>query len=281
MMENMQVAFIGGGHITEIILSSLKHRKLIPPERLVVSDRDAARLDHLAQNFGVRTTPSNVEAAQQGNLVLVNVRPEVVRLVLPDLQEARLGPDQILISLAAGVPLSQYAGLGEKQPLVRALPNPPSQVGQGVAALAFTPQVTPEQRQAVNFLFAALGKIVEVEETYLNAVTSLSSPVETLLFFQALIEAGVRCGLPRQVSTEVAAQTIMGSMEMWRSRQVSPSELIAEASTPGGVSVESLFVLEQRAFKAAIIEAVSQGAARAAALGRPAPPEPASPPPPG
>lgn len=267
MLKNMQIALIGGGRITGIILDNLKQTKLLPLERIIVSDKDPARLAHLRENFGVRITADNVEAARQGRLILINVRPEIVKLVLPDLQNAGLRPGQVVISLAAGIPLSRYACLGEKQPLVRALPNPPSQIGQGVPALAFTPQVTLEQRRAVNFLFSALGKVVEVDESYLNAITSLSSPVETLLFFQALIDAGLRCGLPRDVSTQVAAQTIMGSMEMWRTRQAPPYELISEASTPGGISVESLFVLEQRAFKAAVIEAITRGAARAAALG--------------
>ena len=187
--------------------------------------------------------------------------------VLPDLQAASLRPDQVIVSLAAGIPLSRYAALGERQPLARGLPNPPSRIGQGIAALVFTPPVTPQQRETVRALFASLGQVVEVDEPALDAITSLSSPVATYLFFQALIDAGVRCGLSRPVATEVASRTIAGSMALWQARQVSPSELIHEASTPGGVSVETLFALEQHAFKAAIIDAIARGADRATRLG--------------
>jgi pyrroline-5-carboxylate reductase len=275
MLASKRIAFIGAGHITEIIVHNLTQGQVIPPHRpsvpmggqLIVSDPDPARLQHLKEHYAVTTAPNNVAAAQQGELVLINVRPEVVKAVLPDLQAAQLRPGQLVISLAAGIPLSQYSCLGEGQALARALPNPPSQIGQGIAALVFSAPVTAEQRQLALALFAALGQVVQVEEAYLNLITSLSSPVATYLFFQALIDAGVRGGLPRPIATQVAAQTIVGSMSVWQSRQVSPAELISEASTPGGISVESLFVLEQHAFKASVMEAIANGAARAAALG--------------
>ena len=268
MLADRQVALIGGGHIAEIIIHRLTQGKVLSGARIIVSDPAPSRREHLSGRFGITPAVDNVEAAQRGDLVFICVRPEVVQAILPDLQAARLGPDQVIVSVAAGIPLSTYESLGEKQPLVRALPNPPSRVGQGIAPLVFSPAVTPDQRELVLALFDALGEVVEVEESHLNAITSLSSPVSTYLFFQALIDAGVGCGLPRPVATQVASQTIVGSMAVWRSRQAAPAELIAEASTPGGVSVESLSVLEQHGFEAAVVDAIAQGAARAADLGK-------------
>lgn len=267
-MANQRIAFIGGGHITEIILRRLEQGPAMPPAAFIASDRDVGRLQHLRDLFGIETTTDNVAAARLGDLIFINLRPEAMPGVLPDLLAAQLGADQVVISLAAGIPLSRYAPLGEHQPLIRALPNPPSQIGQGIAALVYNSQVTAEHRQKVRCVFDALGQVVEVEESYLNVITSLSSPVATHLFFQALIDAGVRCGLPRSVSTQVASQTIVGSMGMWQARQASPYELIAEASTPGGISVESLYALEEHAFKAAVIDAITRGAERARALGQ-------------
>lgn len=268
MTGDQRIAFIGGGHITEIILHNLVGRHAVPAERITVSDRLPERLDHLQRLFGVNTTHDNAEAARRGDLVFVNLRPEIVPAVLPELQAADLRPDQVLVSLAAGIPLSRYAVLGNDRPLVRALPNPPSRIGQGVAALVFTPQVSAAQREAVRDLFAGLGQVVEVDESGLDVITALSSPVATHLFFQSLIDAGVRCGLSRSVATAVAGQTVIGSMALWQARGEPPAELIAEASTPAGISVEVLFVLEQHAFKAAVIDAITRGAERATALGR-------------
>jgi pyrroline-5-carboxylate reductase len=122
-------------------------------------------------------------------------------------------------------------------------------------------------RQLVLELFSALGEWVEVGETYLNAITSLSSPVATYLFFQSLIDAGIACGLPLSMATQIAAQTIIGSMAVWRSRAVPPSELIDQASTPGGVSIKSIETLHQHGFGRAVVAAILEGAARSAELG--------------
>jgi len=267
MLEKQHVTFIGGGHISEIIIHNLAQGDVIPPENIIVSDPDPSRCEHLFDRFGVTIASDNTAAAQKGDLILVCVRPEVVDAVLPDLKAANLGADQVVISVAAGIPLGTYQPLGDGQPLVRALPNPPSQIGQGIAPLVFSSMVTPEQRLKVLALFSALGEWVEVEETYLNAITSLSSPVATYLFFQSLIEAGLSCGLPHTMATQIAEQTITGSMAVWRSRQVPPTELIHQASTPGGVSMMTIETLKEHGFKSGVVDAILKGAARAAALG--------------
>ena len=133
--------------------------------------------------------------------------------------------------------------------------------------LVFSAAVSADQRALVLELFDALGDVVEVDESHFDAITSLSSPVTTYLFLQSLIDAGVGCGLPESVAARVASQTIIGSLAVWQSRQVPPNELIDEARTPGGVSVESVRKLEQREFKAIVSEAIAQGAARAEKLG--------------
>jgi pyrroline-5-carboxylate reductase len=268
MLADQQITFIGGGHIAEIIIHNLTQGQVVPREKIIASDPAISRRQHLSVRFGITIAANNVEAIQQGDLILVCVRPGVVKEIVADLQAAHLRPGQVVISIAAGIPLSTYRPLGNRQPLVRALPNPPSQVGRGIAPLVFSPAITPETRALVVALFEALGGVVEVEEAYLNAITSLSSPVTTYLFFQSLIDAGVSCGLPLPIATQVAAQTITGSMALWQSRQAPATDLIREASTPGGVSVMSLQVLKEREFTAAVVDAISQGADRAAELGQ-------------
>ena len=267
MLADHQIVFIGGGHIAEIIIHNLTQGGVVPPQKIMVSDPDPSRCQHLAARFEISIAPNNVAAVQIGDLILICVRPEVVEAVLPDLQMAKLRPDQVIISVAAGIPLHTYRLLGEEQPLVRALPNPPSQIGEGIAPLVFSSAVTPCQRQLVLELFSALGEWVEADEAYLNAITSLGSPVAPYLFFQALVEAGVGCGLPEPMAAQIAAQTITGSMAVWRSRQVPPNELIKEASTPGGVSVKSIETLEAHGFNSMVVDAILKGATRAAELG--------------
>jgi pyrroline-5-carboxylate reductase len=268
MLANRQIAFLGGGHIAEIIIRRLVEEQVLAAPQILVSDPAPARCEHLADRFGITPAADNVEAAQRGDLVLVCVRPEVVQAIVSDLQTAGLRPEQVVVSIAAGIPLATYEALGDQQPLVRALPNPPSQVGQGIAPLVFSAMVSATQRALVLELFDALGDTVEVEESHLNAITSLSSPVATYLFLQSLVDAGVSCGLPHAVATRVASQTIVGSLAVWRSRQAPPSELINEASTPGGVSVETVRTLKQHELEATVADAIAQGTTRAAELGQ-------------
>ncbi len=262
-LKHKTLAFIGGGHITEILVSNLIRTHTVAPNQLVVSDPNRERLQTLSDKYALRTAQDNLDAVRQGDVIFINVIPQVVEVVIQELRQFTFSVDKLLISIAAGIPIKKYVVLGEHMPVVRALPNPPSQIGWGIAALAYNPHVTGEQRSMVAALFESLGEYVVLSEELINVVTALSSPAPVYLFFQALVDAGIRCGIDRKTSTKIAYQTIAGSMEVWKTRQVPPSELLAEASTPGGVSVECLFALDQYAFQAAIKEAIERGAQKA------------------
>jgi pyrroline-5-carboxylate reductase len=208
----------------------------------------------------------NLDAVDRGDFIFVNVLPQVVGDVLDELREKRLPQDKVIISLAAGIPINAYENLGENIAVVRALPNPASQIGRGIAALAFNPHVTEKQKNDIFALFASLGEFVVLNEDNINAVMALSSPAATYLFFQALIDAGIRAGISRKTATMVVYHTIVGAMETWNQRQAPPHELLSEASTPGGISAESVFTLEQYAFRAALNDAIHSAVLKADAF---------------
>lgn len=263
-LKQRTIAFIGGGHITSIILENLTRSGKTAGNQPIVSDPDLQKLESLQKKFSIQTSESNRQALGTADFIFFNVLPQVVSPVLNELREHKFPKDKVIISLAAGIPMRTYAVLGEDIPVVRALPNPPSQIGKGIAALAFNPCVTETQKNDVTELFACLGEYVILQEDKINAVTALSSPVATHLFFQAIIDTAVRLGIDRETSTKIAYQTINGSMELWNTRQVSPYNLISEASTPGGISTEITFTLEKKAFKAIITEALEAGHKKAA-----------------
>ena len=134
---NNTIAFIGGGRITEILIDNLVHSNTVMPDYLIVSDPDQKRLEFLAESFSVKTTTDNLMAADAGDLVFINVRPQVVGDILEEFTVAQLLEGKILLTLAAGIPMEAYKGLGENLAIVRALPNPPSQIGRGVVAIVF------------------------------------------------------------------------------------------------------------------------------------------------
>ena len=267
-LKERSIAFIGGGHITEIIVSNLTKTDSIVPRRLIVSDPVKEKGQHLKKTYGISVAEDNMEAVFTGDLIFINVLPHVVGTVVEELKRNGWPDNKVIITVAAGIPMSTYEVLGNHIPVVRALPNPPSQVGMGIAALSFNPHVSEEIRQEIFELFACLGEYVVVEEEQVNTVMALSSPTITYMLFQSLIDAGVRAGVDRDTSTKIVYQTIAGSMEVWKTRQVPPYELISEASTPGGISIESLFTLETYAFKAGIMEAVDSAINRAVELSR-------------
>ena len=265
---NRKVAFIGGGHITEIILKAVSAKSVLTPDNMIVSDPDTKRLDYLRNNYGVAAESRNPSAILDADYVFLNVLPQVVDTVLNELREIPFPKEKVIISLAAGIPMDRYKCLGEAVPVIRALPNPPSQIGMGITAIAHNSKVTREHIEEVCILFSALGDCVFLSESQINTVTALSTPAIVYLFFQSLIDAGVRSGIDSKTTTEIVSKTILGAMEVWKRDRISPQELMYQASTPGGISVECLFILEKYAFRAAISEAIAVGASKAAAFSR-------------
>ncbi len=267
-LKTRTIAFIGGGHITEIIVSNLTKSADIVPRRLVVSEPVAEKGHHLKKTYGISIAEDNLEAVLMADFIFINVLPDVVGEVVQELQGTGIPGNKLIITVAGGIPMKAYEPLGKHLPIVRALPNPPSQVGMGIAALAFNAHVSEELQQEIFQLFDCLGEYVVVAEEKVNTVMALSSPTITYLLFQAIIDAGVRAGIDRDTATRIAYQTIVGAMAVFKTRQVPPYELINEASTPGGISIESLYTLETYAFKAAIMDAVDSAINRAVELSR-------------
>ena len=267
-LKERSIAFIGAGHITEIIVSNLAKAKNIIPRQLIVSDPVEEKPAKLQEKFGVSIAEDNLEAVYAADLVFISVLPNIVRDVVQEFEKMGFPPDKVIITVAGGIPMAAYKPLGERLAVVRALPNPPSQIGKGMAALAFNPHVTDDQKADIFELFDWLGDHVVVREDLVNAVMALSSPAITYLLFQSLIDAGIRAGIDHETAVKIVSQTIVGSMEVWQQRNARPHELLTEASTPGGISIESLFTLEKHAFKASLMEAIDSAIKRAEMLSR-------------
>ncbi len=266
-LNERKIAFIGAGHITNIILENLTKTEIIPADFLIVSGPTKSKLQQLHEKFNITIAQDNFEAVNNADFIFINVPPQVVGNVINELSQMEVSNNKLIISLAAGISINAYNKLGDKIPVVRALPNPPSQIGMGIAALSFNAYVNDQQKSDVFELFGSLGEYAVLREENINAVTALSSPVATYLFFESLVDAGVRVGIDHETSTKIVYQTIVGAMEVWKQRQVSPQELLSEASTPGGISVESILTLEQHGFRATLNEAINNGTLKAKELG--------------
>jgi pyrroline-5-carboxylate reductase len=269
MFTGQQIAFIGGGNMTEALVSGLLKTGQVTAAQLIATDIRPERLDYLAQSFSIRVSSDNVRAVAGANITVLSVEPQILDDVLQALAPS-LDPDTLILSVVAGYPLSRLGRvLARKARLVRAMPNTPSIVGRGATALALSPDLPPQDVARATALFKSVGSVTVVEERLMDAVTGLSGsgPAYVFLIIEALADGGVKAGLPRPVAATLAAQTVLGAATMVLETGLHPAELKDRVASPGGTTIAGLHALEQGGLRAALISAVEAAAERSAELG--------------
>ncbi len=260
------VGTVGAGNMAEAILQGLLQAGL-SADQLIASDPDPAQRERLAQRLGVRTSASNAEVAELAELVVLAVKPAHLEAACADLPRDG-GP--LFVSIAAGVPLATLRRLlGAGARVIRAMPNTPALIGEGITAIAEDVGADPQDLERAQAVLQAVGSVVLVPEPLLDPVTGLSGsgPAYVYLFIEALSEAGVQQGLPAAVSRQLAVQTVLGAARMVRESDEPPAALRERVSSPGGTTVAGLAALEDRGFRAAVLEAVRAATVRSRELG--------------
>ncbi|WP_109528882.1 MULTISPECIES: pyrroline-5-carboxylate reductase [Nocardia] len=266
-----RIAVIGGGRIGEALIAGLLESGRASKDLVVVETyKDRAEL--IAERFGVRVTDSVTDAAVGADLLVIAVKPGDVDTVLTQLGKADLGGDndQVLVSLAAGVPTARLeAKLPAGFPVVRVMPNTPMLVGQGMSVLAPGRYTRPEQLALVNELLAAVGRVATVAEAQMDAVTALSGsgPAYFFLVVEAMVEGGVGLGLTREVATQLVVQTMIGSAALLDDSGQSAVELRAAVTSPAGTTAAALRELERGGLRSAFMEALHAAKDRSAEQG--------------
>lgn len=263
-----QLAFIGAGAMGTALLRGLLAAGVYEPAQMTVFDASAERTQTVAQEFGVVAGESLEAVARDAQALLLAVKPQVIGAALEPLRDI-LTPQQTLISIAAGVSTLQLEShFSQPVPVVRVMPNTPALVGQGASAICLGAHANEEHRALGHRIFGAVGLAVDTQEKLMDAVTGLSGsgPAYVYLFIEALSDAGVKMGLPRDVSTRLAAQTVLGGAQMVLETGMHPGELKDNVTSPGGTTIAALHALENRAFRAAVYDAVEASANRSREL---------------
>jgi pyrroline-5-carboxylate reductase len=266
---NKKLGFVGGGNMAAALIKGLLHAKVVPPEGIIVSDVKPERLEMLRQKHGVRTTTDNHELVRSSDVVVLAVKPQVIDKVL-DAIGNDVKSSQLVISVAAGVPISAMeARLPEGARVVRAMPNTPATVDAGATAIAAGTHATDEDLEVARALFAAVGRVVTLDESLLDAVTGLSGsgPAYVMLMIEALADGGVKVGLHRDTALLLAAQTVYGSAKLLLETGEHPGRLKDMVTSPGGTAIAGLHTLESGGLRRTLIDAVEAATTRAAALG--------------
>lgn len=269
MIQEKRIALIGAGNMGEVLLGALLRKCSVDPERLIVSDINSELLERFSSYYSVSTTTSNVEAAAGADLVLLAVKPQIMEPVLKEL--AATPPEGLVLSIAAGVSLETIEGiLGPDSRVIRVMPNTPSLVGEGAAALAPGKNVTDEDVDLGRMIFDALGLTVLIDESLMDAVTGLSGsgPAYCFIIIEALTDAGVKMGLPRDTALKLAAQTMLGAGTLCLHDGRTPSQLKDMVTSPGGTTINGIKALEKGRLRATLMDAVEASALRSRELGK-------------
>jgi pyrroline-5-carboxylate reductase len=228
-------------------------------DQIVASGPRPQRGQELAQAFGVRVTTDNAAAVEGADIVVLSVKPQVLPGVLPELR-GRVRSEALVLSIIAGARISTIRrGLDNHLAIVRAMPNTPAQVGQGMSVWTATRDVADLQRNQAREILRALGEELFVEEEgYLDMATALSGtgPAYVFLFMEALIDAGVHMGFSRRVAEQLVLQTMQGSVAFARQSALHPAELRNMVTSPGGTSAEALYQLEKGGLRTVLSRAV-------------------------
>ncbi len=269
MLQDTTLTFIGSGVMGEAMIRGILAQRLIAPDKITASDPMPDRLQELHGRYGIRTTTDNRAAARASKIIVLSVKPQTLPKILPDIQTV-IDPACLVVSIVAGMPISVIQhGLGVEK-IIRAMPNTPGQVGQGMTVWTATEAVDEMGRKQAQAILGALGKELYVnDESYLDMATALSGtgPAYIFLFMEALIDAGVHMGFSRKVAQELVYQTIEGSVAIVRATGAHPTELRNQVTSPGGTTAAALYQLEKGGFRTVISKAIWAAYQRSKALG--------------
>jgi pyrroline-5-carboxylate reductase len=281
-LAGARLAFIGCGVMAEAIMAGLFRKQLVTAGQIVGSHPRAVRREELYKKYSVGMFESNREAAlaahpkeqstdigRAGSLVILAVKPQRLNKVLLELKGA-IHPDQLVVSIVAGARSETIAGQLLHPAIVRAMPNTPAQIGQGMTAWTATPEVNEAQAREVGAMLEALGKAIRVEnERQIDMATALSAtgPTYVFLVMEALVDAGVHMGFSRHVAQDLVQQMMLGSVLFARESQKHPAELRNMVTSPGGTSAEAIYQMEKGSLRTVLSKAVWAAYQRAEVLG--------------
>ena len=268
-IKGKRVAFLGAGNMGEALIKGLAQAGLVPTGSISASDPRADHLAQVAHRYGIRAVADNSALVSEADVIILAVKPQIMAAVLKQIASV-VDDGKLLISIAAGVSTRKLRDhLGKPARLIRVMPNTPALVLEGVTAVARAEGLKAGDLEAAQELFAAVGKVVVLEESAMDAVTGLSGsgPAYVAIAIEALADGGVKMGLDRATAMTLAAQTVLGSARLLLETGVHPGQLKDMVSSPGGTTIAGIAGLEDGGFRRALIQAVERATLRSRELG--------------
>jgi len=267
-LANKRLAVLGAGKIGGILLRAFLEQKLVQPKHVHATVRHAEKARQLAKQLGITASTDNRAAVRDADIILLAVKPQAVKEVLEGIKP-EMKPGKMIVSVVASVSTQlMEKHLGMDMPVIRAMPNTPCAIGAGMTGLAKGIHAAKEHLEIAQSLFQSVGRVVEVDEKQIDAVTGLSASGTAFIYIilESLAEGGVKVGLPRDVSTLLAAQTMMGAARMVLDTGDHPALLKDAVTTPAGSTMDGILELEDGKLRVTLIKAVMKATQRAKEL---------------
>ncbi len=264
----MKVGFIGGGNMASAMIKGILEKKLLDRENLIVSHLTEEGCRRSRETFGIEATQDDLRVVDISQCVILAVKPQFYQQVIRQIRD-NVSAGHLIVSIAPGKTIQWLEECFVKDvKIVRTMPNTPAQVGAGMTGICANSQVTPEELRMVCRIFGSFGKAEVLPEAMMDAVVSVSgsSPAYVFMFLEALADAAVAEGMPRQMAYEFAAQAVYGSAKMMLETGLHPGELKDMVCSPGGTTIEAVRVLEEKGFRSSIMEAARACAEKARKL---------------
>jgi pyrroline-5-carboxylate reductase len=252
------IGFIGCGNMAQAMIGGILKNALVPTNQMIVSNRSLGKLENFQKDFPIRITTHNREVAKAADILFLAVKPNVYPQVISEIKDD-IKDNVLIINIAAGVTLQQTEALfGKTIKVIKAMPNTPSLVGEGMAGLCSNNEVNSDEREVILQIFQSFGRAQFVDESLMDAVTAVSgsAPAYVYLFIEAMADAAVKEGMPRAQAYQFAAQTVRGAAQMVLETGKHPGELKDQVCSPGGTTIEAVTTLEKTGFRQSVIAAM-------------------------
>lgn len=258
----MKIGFIGSGNMATALLKGFVASGALQSSDIWISNRSPQNLEKWS-GTEVNTTLSNIDVCKNSDIIICAVKPNVLPLVLNEIKNDI--KEKILVSIAAGVSLETMEALLGDSKIVRAMPNTPAQVGCGTTVLSPNKNITSEEADCVRRLFSSVGSAIILEEKFINAATALhgSSPAYVYMLIDAMADSGVKYGIPKNISLELAAKAVEGAAKMVLETKKHPGELKDAVCSPGGTTIAAVLELEKGGFTSTVSKAIDACVKRA------------------
>ena len=264
-----KIGFIGAGNMAEALIKGILKAGLYSPKNILLSDINQDRLLDLQKKYGAQAAKNNMDLVTQSDIIIFAVKPQIIAPVLKEIAP-EINKHKLLISIAAGIKLSLFKTHGgEDIRIIRVMPNTPALVLKGITAIC-SDGAAQDDIEKTKHIFSSIGSVVIIKENLMDVTTGLSGsgPAYVAMIIEALTDGGVLMGLPREISQELALQTVSGTSHLLMESKKHPALLKDMVSSPGGTTIQGIYALEKGGLRASLMEAIKLATIRSQELGK-------------